>query len=59
MSKTLVQVSYEARGAVVGFGTSVKNGKDAEMQITGIEGNYMCVAFFINRKELEKYYKEL
>lgn len=58
MSTTLADnVRFVKQGAIVSFGVIDEIGKDVEAQIVtgGLVGDYMAVAFFINRKELEKY----
>lgn len=59
MSTTLVNISEEQRGFVVGFGTDKDTGNDIKFQIlTEQPGDYMACAFFIKRSELQKYLKE-
>lgn len=59
MTTTLVSVSEESRGSVVGFGTEKPMGDDAKFQIqTGLPGEYLACAFFIKRSELEKYIQQ-
>lgn len=59
MTATLVNVSEESRGSVVGFGTEKICGDDAKLQIqTGLPGEYLACAFFIKRSELEKYIQQ-
>lgn len=56
MTTTLVNVSEEVRGSIVGFGTEKEMGDDAKLQIqTGLPGEYLACAFFIKRSELDKY----
>lgn len=56
MTTTLINVSEESRGSIVGFGTEKPMGDDAKYQIqTGLPGEYLACAFFIKRSELEKY----
>ncbi|WP_302994437.1 hypothetical protein [Parabacteroides goldsteinii] len=59
MTTTLVNVSEESRGSIVGFGTEKEMGDDAKYQIqTGLPGEYLACAFFIKRSELEKYIQQ-
>ena len=54
MTTTLVNVTEEQRGRIVGFGTEKE--MDAKFQIrTGMPGEYLACAFFIKRSELKKY----
>lgn len=56
MSKTVANVKQDPRGYIVGFGVSMKECADAaKLQELGLPNDYICVAFFIDRKELEKY----
>lgn len=56
MTTTLVNVTEEQRGSIVGFGTEKEMGDDARSQIrTGMPGEYLACAFFIKRSELKKY----
>lgn len=56
MTTTLVNVTEEQRGSIVGFGTEKEMGDDARFQIqTGMAGEYLACAFFIKRSELKKY----
>lgn len=59
MTTTLVNVSEESRGSIVGFGTEKAMGDDARYQIqTGLPGEYLACAFFVKRSELEKYIQQ-
>ena len=58
MTATLVTVSREKRGSIVGFGIEDECGDDAELQLRGLPGKYIACAFFIDRKELEDYLKD-
>jgi len=55
MSTAIVEVKYDSRGAIIGFGTTNKIGDDAKIQTLGLPGEYMIVCFAINREELKKY----
>lgn len=43
------------QGMTVEFGVDESAGSSAELQRIGIPGKHICCAFFIDRKELEKY----
>ena len=56
MTTTLVNVTEDQRGSIVGFGTEKEMSDDAKFQIrTGMPGEYLACAFFIKRSELKKY----
>lgn len=56
MSSTITEVRTDARGYIVGFGINKKECADsATLQSMGLPNNHICVAFFIDIKELEKY----
>ena len=56
MTTTLVNVTDDQRGSIVGFGTEKEMSDDAKFQIrTGMPGEYLACAFFIKRSELKKY----
>ena len=55
MSTTIVDVHNEKRGSVVSFGTEKECGDDARVLLNGLPNKYIICAFFIDRKELEKY----
>lgn len=57
MSSTIAEVRTDARGYIVGFGVNKKEYADsATLQSMGLPNNHLCVAFFIDIKELEKYH---
>ncbi|MCS2864914.1 hypothetical protein NXW13_13980 [Bacteroides thetaiotaomicron] len=54
MTTTLVNVTEDQRGSIVGFGTEKEMSDDAKFQIrTGMPGEYLACAFFIKRSELK------
>lgn len=56
MSNTVAEVRTDARGYIIGFGVEKKEcAESATLQSIGLPNNHICVAFFIDRKELEKY----
>lgn len=56
MSNTVTEVRTDARGYIIGFGVEKKEcAESATLQSIGLPNNHICVAFFIDRKELEKY----
>ncbi len=58
MSVTLADnVKFVKQGAIVSFGVEYRIGEDVQAQIEtgGLVGDYMAVAFFIDRRELQKY----
>jgi len=59
MSNTIISVSRVPQGSVIGFGVENSIGKDAELQLTGLPGNYMIFCLAVDRTELEKVRKEL
>lgn len=55
MTTTIVNVVSTHYGKEVTFGTDAQSGNSAHLQMMGLPSEDLCVAFFINRKELEKY----
>lgn len=56
MTKDIAGTGYDRRGYVVSFGVDKEECYDSAcMEELGLPGNYICMAFFIDRKELEKY----
>ena len=56
MTKDIAGTGRDHRGYIVSFGLDKKECYDSAcLEEIGFPGEYICVAFFINRKELEKY----
>jgi hypothetical protein len=55
MSNTIAEVKKDSRGAIVGFGVEPDIESPAILQKNGLPSSVMCFAFFIDRKELNRY----
>ena len=54
MSTTIVKVTDDQRGSIIGFGVENHIGSDAKFQLAGFNGEYMIFCMAVNRKEFEK-----
>ncbi|MCE5225910.1 MAG: hypothetical protein LLG05_08620 [Porphyromonadaceae bacterium] len=55
MSATVTETHTLDKVCGVMFRTDKETAKDASLQALGLPNDNICVAFFIDRKELEKY----
>lgn len=54
MSTTIVKVTDDPRGSIIGFGVENHIGRDAKFQLSGFNGEYMIFCMAVNQKEFEK-----
>lgn len=56
MTKDIAGTGRDSRGYIVSFGLDKKECYDSAcVEELGLSGEYICMAFFVDRKELEKY----